>query len=92
MKKRYKRTAYLLDDGILLHGYRDKRGFHPDQGLACGFGTQIIRKKDIDSILFYSLGKAKETLGAIELAGAKAIIAIDDGMAVTKMACRIDDI
>lgn len=91
MKKRYKREAYLLDDGILLHGYKDKRGFHPDKGLACGFGLQRIRKKNIGKNLFYSFTKAKEKLGTVSLAGGKSIVAIDDGMAITKICASIGD-
>lgn len=91
MKSRYKREAWLLDDGILLHGYKDKRGFHPEYGLQCGFGTEITKKRDVNKILFYSFKKAKEILGNIEVAGGIALIGIDDGMAATKVYLRIGD-
>jgi hypothetical protein len=32
MRSRYKRRAWYLDDHILLEGYTDKRGFHPNSG------------------------------------------------------------
>jgi hypothetical protein len=54
----YKRTAYLLDDGVLLHGYTSKRKFFPDNK-DCGFSYQKIRKRDIDRILFYDFKKIK---------------------------------
>ena len=91
MKKRYKKEAYLLDDGILLHGYKDKRGFHPDKRLPCGFGLQKIHKKDVGKIIFYSFTKAKERLGDVSFAGGQARVAIDDGMAVTKICASIGD-
>lgn len=52
MKNLYKRKAWLLDDGLLLTGYVAKREFIPnDKG--CGFGGQMIRKKDIGRIVFF---------------------------------------
>lgn len=66
MKKRYKRTAYLVDDGILLSGYKDKRGFHPnDKG--CGFSYQKITKKMIGKELFFNLNAAQKKVGKLEV-------------------------
>lgn len=53
MKKHYKRVAWLLDDGIFLEGYIEKRNFIPDNK-GCGFSCQKIRRKDIGKILFYN--------------------------------------
>ena len=86
MKKQYKRDAYYLDDGILLHGYKDKYGFHPEYGIPCGFSRQILNKRDVGRVLFYSLPDAISKLGEVELAGGKFTFGIDNGMAVTKFA------
>lgn len=67
MKNEYRRKAYLLDDDILLEGYVAKRKFYPNKGIPCGFSYQIIRKKDINKILFYSLADASKTLGKISV-------------------------
>ena len=85
MKKRYRREAYYLDDGVLLHGYRDKRGFHPDPIIQCGFGAQVLNKRSIGKELFFSLEGALKKLGQVELAGGKFIAAIDFGLARTKV-------
>ena len=85
MKKRYRREAYYLDDGVLLHGYRDKRGFHPDPIIQCGFGTQGLNKRSIGKELFFSLDGALKKLGQVELAGGKFIAAIDLGLAKTRV-------
>ena len=37
---KYKKPAYYLDDGILIKGYTDKYGFHPNKGVQCGFDLQ----------------------------------------------------
>lgn len=52
MKSKYKREAWLLDDGVLIAGYTDKRGFHPND-TSCGFTTQKYRKRDIGKTVFY---------------------------------------
>lgn len=91
MKKRYKRDAYYLDDGILIHGYKDKRGFHPDPNIECGFGLQIIRKKDINKTIFYKFSNAIKTIGELEVCGGRVIVAIDAGMAITKIGYNIGD-
>jgi len=85
MKKRYKRDAYYLDDGVLIHGYKDKRGFHPWKNLACGFDTQKIRKKDIGVRLFYSLKSAIEKLKNIKIDGGCIHVGVDNGLYETKM-------
>ena len=50
MKARYKRKALYNDDGVLLSGYVDKRGFHPNKDLPCGFDLQKINKKEKKNI------------------------------------------
>lgn len=74
MKKQYKRDAYYLDDGILLHGYKDKYGFHPEHGLSCGFGRQILTKRAVGRVLFYSLPDAIAKLGKVELARGENVL------------------
>ena len=59
-KLKHSRPAYLIDDGIIIHGVKDKYGFHPNYGIPCGFSTQKIRKKDIGVKLFYDVNKAIE--------------------------------
>lgn len=56
MKSKYKREAWLLDDGVLIAGYTDKRGFHPND-TSCGFTTQKYRKRDIGKTVFYEYGE-----------------------------------
>lgn len=87
MKRRYRREAWYLDEDVLLHGHIDKRGFHPDKGLPCGFGFQGVNKKSKNKTWFYSLKKAKEILGPIETAGGRFSLAVDVGFTVTKVAC-----
>ena len=53
MKNKYKREAWLLDDGIFLHGYTSKRRFFPSN-FGCGFSYQKFNKKDIGKIVFYN--------------------------------------
>lgn len=67
MKSRYKRKAWYLDDGILLEGNVDKRGFHPNQGVGCGFGTQEINKKMIGVEIFFDLDEALRVCGKLEV-------------------------
>ena len=86
MKKRYKKPAYLLDEDILIFGYKDKYGFHPDKNVLCGFDTQKVSKKDINKILFYNLKDAVDKLGEIKVCGGAFYIAIDTGLAQTKLA------
>lgn len=52
MKSRYKRKALYNDDGVWLSGYVDKRGFHPDKNLQCGFGLQILNNKEKRNIKY----------------------------------------
>lgn len=52
MKSRYKRKALYNDDGVWLLGYVDKRGFHPDKNLQCGFGLQILNNKEKKNIKY----------------------------------------
>lgn len=85
MKKRYKKEAFYLDDGILLHGYKDKRGFHPDSGISCGFDLQVLNKKSIGKTLYFKLSDVISKFGSITLIGGKFIFAIDDGMTLTKI-------
>ena len=92
MRKLYKRTAYYLDDGILLKGYKDKYGFHPCYGLECGFGLQKLCKKDIGSNVFYSLKDVIAKLGNVEVAGLKLSLTIDGGDYHTKIVYKVEDL
>lgn len=55
MKSRYKRKACYLDADVLIEGYVDKYGFHPNSGVQCGFGTQKFSKRDIGKKIFFSV-------------------------------------
>lgn len=68
MKSRYKRKAWYLDENILLEGYTDKRGFHPNRDIQCGFGSQGFGVKSIGKEIFYSLDEAIKVCGEIEIA------------------------
>lgn len=85
MRKTYKRDAYYLDNGILLYGYKDKYGFHPEHSLLCGFSRQVLSKRDVGRVLFYSLSDAISKIGEVELIGGKITLAIDNGFAATKI-------
>ena len=61
MKRIYRRTAWLVDDGILLEGFVTKRKFYPKRCIQCGFGCQIIRKRDIGKIIFFNKADALKT-------------------------------
>ena len=89
MKSKYKKEAYLLDNGVLLYGYKDKRGF--SQNKCLDHNRKIVRKKDINKTLFYSFSKAKEKLEKVILVGGTVLIAIDDGLAITKICVNIGD-
>jgi len=66
MKNRYKRKAWYLDEDVLLEGYTDKRGFHPDN-FACGFGTQGFTKVMIGKEIFFDLDEALRVCGNVEV-------------------------
>ena len=89
MKSKYKKEAYLLDNGVLLYGYKDKRGF--SQNKCLDPNRKIVRKKDINKTLFYSFSKAKEKLEKVILVGGTVLIAIDDWLAITKICVNIGD-
>lgn len=55
MKRLYKRKAWYLDEDILIEGYTDKHGFHPNPGIPCGFDTQKFTKKMIGEKIFYNI-------------------------------------
>ena len=55
MKHLYKRKAWYLDEDILIEGYTDKYGFHPNPGIPCGFDTQKFTKKMIGEKIFYNI-------------------------------------
>lgn len=55
MKSQYKRKAWYLDEDVLLEGYVDKYGFHPNKNIQCGFSVQKIKKRDIGKRVFYNL-------------------------------------
>ena len=89
MKKIYKRPAYLLDNGFLFFGYKDKYGFHPERTLEWTwtyFKTRKVSKKDVGKTLFYSFKDAVNKLNEIKVCGGTFYIAIHDGLARTKMA------
>ena len=87
MKKIYKRPAYLLDNGFLFFGYKDKYGFHPERALEWTFfKTRKVSKKNIGKTLFYSFKDATNKLDEIKVCGGTFYIAIDAGLAKTKMA------
>lgn len=67
MKNRYKKKAWYLDEDILLEGYTDKRGFHPNKNIGCGFGTQLFNKKMKNKVIFYDLSVAYSVCGKIEV-------------------------
>ncbi len=92
-KCKYSKECWLLDDGLLLHGYKDKYGVHPDKELQCGFSYQVVTKKDKDKLYFFSLKKAREVLGDIPVFAGKCNVrcSVDNGMAVTKIIVGIGD-
>lgn len=67
MKKRYRRKAWYLDEDVLLEGYTDKRGFHPNFGIQCGFGTQKFARKMVGKEIFYNLKEAHRICGNVEV-------------------------
>lgn len=67
MKNRYIRRAWYLDEDVLIEGVTDKRGFHPNYGIECGFSNQCFSKKDIGKIIFYQLEEAFKICGKIEV-------------------------
>lgn len=67
MRSRYKRMAWYLDEDVLIEGVTDKRGFHPNYGIECGFGTQGFAKRDIGKVIFYNLEEAFKVCGNIEV-------------------------
>lgn len=67
MKSRYKRKAWYLDENVLIEGITDKRGFHSNYGIECGFGTQVFSKKSIGKEVFYDLEEAFKACGNIEV-------------------------
>lgn len=87
MRKIYKRPVYLLDNGFLFFGYKDKYGFHPERALEWTFfKTRKVSKKNIGKTLFYSFKDAVNKLDEIKICGGTFYIAIDAGSARTKMA------
>ncbi len=59
-----KKTAWLLDEDVLLEGKVSRNCFFSNTKL-CGFGLQYFDKEDIDSILFFDLQKAIDVCGDI---------------------------
>lgn len=62
---RKKKECWLLDEDYLIHGYKDKYGFHPDKGIQCGFSYQILRRKEVNKVYFLSKEKGEEYLKKI---------------------------
>ena len=92
MKTIYKKEAWLLNDDILIHGYVDKWGFHPQKEVVCGFDLQKINKKDKGKSLFYRLGDAHNKFDLLRLAGGQIRFAIDDGLVKTRVLCSCGNI
>lgn len=65
MKATYKRRAFLLDEDILIEGYTDKYGFHPNPAIQCEFGIQKFSKKDIGKIIFYNVNMIPDNIPCI---------------------------
>lgn len=61
MKHKYERQAWYLDDGVLIEGVTDKRGFHSND-LRCGFSTQKLTRRMIGKQVFYSLDAARRAM------------------------------
>ena len=90
MKSSYKKEAWYLSNNKLIHGYKDKYGFHPDKNIKSECDTQHITKKDYDKTIFYKLTTPSiKGLNNLELIGGKLIFAIDDGRALTKVMCNV---
>lgn len=68
MKTTYERKAWYLDEDILIPGYVDKRGFHPNPEIHCGFDIQKFNKKMIGKRIFFDLETAKIILKNIKIA------------------------
>ena len=90
MKKKYKRNAYLLDEDVLIHGYKDKYGFHPNKTVPCGFTLQKFNKHSIGKDIFFSLEDAMLSLKEIHLVGSEIRVAIDRGFEITKIFLLLD--
>ena len=88
MKKSYKKEAILVDDDILIYGYKDKYGFHPCKEAAkrCGFDLQKINRHQLGKNYFYSLDDAlKVVANPKSLIGGHFFVAVDDGFVRTKI-------
>ena len=45
---KFNKTAYYVDEGdVILKGYKDKYGFHPNKNIHCGFDLQKLKAKDL---------------------------------------------
>jgi len=58
-----KRKAWYLVDGVLIEGYSDKYGFHPNAGLKCGFAFTRYAKHDIGKCIFFDMNEARYVCG-----------------------------
>lgn len=67
MKSRYIRKAWYLDDDVLIEGYVDKRGFHPNKEVQCGFELQKINRRMVGREIFYNINKALSTCNNVEV-------------------------
>ncbi len=91
-KSRHWKRCWLLDDGILLHGYKDKYGFHPDKDVQCGFNLQVVKPREKNKLYFFSLKEAYQALGSITADVKNIRCSIDLGTSVLKMRISIDGI
>lgn len=90
MKSSYKKEAWYLNNNKLIHGYKDKYGFHPDKSIQYKFDTQHITKKDHNKVIFYKLTTPSiKGLNNLQLIGGNLFFAIDNGMALTKVICNV---
>ena len=67
MRNKYERKAWYVDEDVVLEGYADKRGFHPNEGIQCGFDTQRFTKRMIGKKVFYDLTTVQRVVGDIEV-------------------------
>lgn len=85
MRTKHCKSCYLLDDGVLLFGYKDKYGFHP-QTKRAGFSLQKVRKREKNKILFKSVKDAFDIVGTIPVIGGIEVLGVDIGMYRVKYA------
>ncbi len=83
------KKIWYYDGGMLVFGYKNKYGFHPQRGLQCGYDVQKLRRKDYNKIYFTSMINAlnlltKKNMPISCIMGGTLVIGIDTGMYTTK--------